>query len=370
MNRLVTTTVLLVLAVCPPVFAAETNDVLMQIERMASLGEKAERSLVESVADGIEKNPAQVSKAVVVKLNDKNLTEQQLAVYVWVLGLTRDQTTASVIKALHKQSKSDQVKGICLHALANIGGKQAGEFLLSVLDATSDKEMRFNILNLLAQMQYEPALPKAEEMLKDNLSIFFFGKMGDKAVPFLVQRISDKDDNIRANVINILGEWLTPPEAAKPLQDQFWVEKNAKLRGVILSSMEIIISDLAQQKVFFEQVVANEKDAKLVQFARETLNNLDQARANMASFAQKKQPSAVAFEIEYANIFKSAGKKGNYQTLEISSTAKDEPKLKALRERILQRSSDEALNDYQKVRKIINRNRTIAAMADQKSVQP
>jgi hypothetical protein len=363
LNRLFIATAFLTLVAWYPVLAVEPSDVLSQIERMASLGEKAERSLGESIADGIEKNPAEVSRALVLKLKDKNLTEQQVGVYVWALGLTRDLKAATVIEALHKQSKSDWVKANCLRSLAMIGGKRAGEFLLSTLDATSDKKRRFDILNLLGQMQYESALPKTEEILKMDIkeyywqSIFVFGKMGDKAVPFLLERIGHENRNIRANAINVLGQWLIPPEAAKSLQDRFWTEKDTELRSMILSSLERTITDFTKMKATFEQIAAKEKDKEILKFARETLGNMDQMKADVAAFAQKKQPSATSFQREYTQLFKSAGKKGSYEVLGVSSTGQDEPKLKALRERILQRDSDEAFYDYQKVNGIIMRNR-------------
>ena len=355
-------------------FGAQTTDILYEIERMASSNDGRSAS-GETVADGIEKSPATVSSALLIKLEDKNLTEKQLAVYVWALGLTKDETAVNAIKELHQQSESDLVRGNCLRALATIGGKQAGDFIVSALDATSDKEMRFSILNLLGQMRYEPALQRAEELLKQDPKDLFwqcilvFGKMGDKAVPFLLTRISDKDRNIRANTINVLGQWLISPEAAKPMQDQFWVEKDTELRGLILSSLERTISDAVQMQVVFALVVAKEKDSTLVQYARETLGYMKQMTADTTSFAQKKHPSAESFKLEYSNIFKSAGKRGDYAILGISSTAQDEPQLKVLRERILQRDSDEAFYDYQKVNEVIMRNRMIKAMIDQKTIQ-
>jgi len=343
--------------------ANQENDILTMIESMISLGESADPSLGKSIVDGIEKDPTKISKGILPKLKSKNLTDTQLSVYVWALGLTKDQATVSSIEEIYRQSKSELVKGNCLRSLAMIGGKRSEELLLTALDATSDKDMRFNILNLLGQMQCEAALAKSEEILKQDpkefywQSIFVFGKMGDKAVPFLLQRINDKNSNIRANVINILGQWLIPPEAATPLQDQFWAEKDEELRGMAMSSLEKTIIDLSQMKAVFEQIIAKEKNEKFVAFARETLGNMDNMKSAIASFSEKKQISAVNFQKEYGLLFNSGGKNGNYETLAVSSSVKDEARLKVLRERILQRDSDEAFYDYQKVNDIIMRNR-------------
>ena len=52
------------------------------------------------------------------------------------------------------------------------------------------------------------------------------------------------------------------------------------------------------------------------------------------------------------------------QSLGFRVRLKIEPQLKALRERILQRDSDEAFYDYQKVNEVIMRNRMIKAAID------
>ncbi len=236
--------------------------------------------------------------------------------------------------------------------------------------------MRYNILNLLAQMQYEAALSKTEEILsKDSResylqSIFVFSKMGDKAVPFLLKKIDDKNLNVRINAINVLGQWLLALEAAGPLQDRFWTEKNAEVRSLILSSLERIFTDLAQMQKFYEQVIVQEKDEGLVKFARETIDNMGQMKTDLGTHAKKKQVSADAFQKDYIKLFRSVGKKGSYEALAVSSTVEDEPKLKALRERILQRDSDEAFYDYQKVNNIIMQNRLLKKMTPPQPAAP
>lgn len=375
MKRFAVTTVLAVFA-SAGVFSAETNNVILQIDRMVSAGQETDRSLAESIVDGIEQNPGDVSRVFVQRLNDKNLTEQQLAVYVWALGLSKDQAVVSQIESLYGQSKSDLVRGNCLRAIAALGGRKAETFLLSILDETTENERRFDIMNLLGQIQSETALPKTEEALRLDIKefywqpIFIFGKMGDKATSFLLKKINDKDRNTRANSINVLGQWLIPPESAKPLQDQFWAEKDMELRIMILGSLERTMPDLAEMKAFFGQVADKCKERDVVQFARETLDNMGQMKSSVEAFARKQQPSSASFQREYAQLFKSAGRKGNYETLGTASTADDEPRLKALRERILQRDSDEAFYDYQKVNTIIMNNRILKATRSLKNVPP
>ena len=320
----------------------QVDDTMPKIETLAkSSAGKTDQTLVEDVIERIETDPANVSDKLISRLKDKNSTENQLAVYVWALGHTKDQSAVERLTQLYQENKSEIVKGNCLRALAMIGGQKAGEFILSTLDATSDKQMRFTLLNLLGQMQYERALPKTEEILRADPQqfywqpIFVFGKMGDKAIPFLLTKISDKDRNVRANAINVLGQWLIAPEAAKPIEKQFWKENDKRLRELELSSLEKTIPDLAGLKSTFEQVTANEKDADLVKFAREAIDMINQSK--FTSMADRKHISAESFQKEYTQLFKSAGKKGNYEILANSSSVNDEPKLKALRERILQK---------------------------------
>lgn len=56
------------------------------------------------------------------------------------------------------------------------------------------------------------------------------------------------------------------------------------------------------------------------------------------------------------------GRRATIPLLGIASVASDEAKLKALRRRILQRNSDEAFHDYQRVNEAILRNRMVAKL--------
>ena len=234
---------------------------------------------------------------------------------------------------------------------------------MSVLGSTSDKEMQFSIISLLAEMQFEPSLPKAESILKGDAkqlywqSVFVFGKMGDKSVPLLMRKINDKDYNVRANSIHVLGRWLMAPEATNQLESQYWAEQDKELRGLILSSLERTIMEFSKIKSVFKNVTDKEKDLDLKRFAQETLDNMGQLQSSIASFKKERQISKVAFDREYATLYKTAGKKGDYKILASSSSYENEKQLKTLRERILQRGSDEAFYDYDKVNDIISKNR-------------
>lgn len=357
--------------------AQETSPLLAQIECVAAPEGVTSPAVSKSIADQIESRRQEVVTPLLAKLQDPAATEKQLAVYVWALGLAKDPGTVEAIIRLYRQSRSDLVRGNCLRALAMIGGTPAGEFLLSTVKAAPDANLRFNSLNLLGQMQYAPALPETAELLRQEPKngewqcIFVFGKMGDKAVPFLLKRITDPDLHVRTNATVLLGQWLIAPEAAKPLLDRYWQENDVELRGWILNSLTRTIPDLDQMKRVFEQVGAKEKNDDLLIFVRKTLATMDGMKAEALASVQTQTVPAYdfmrenPFTREYAKLFKSAGKDGNYEILAAYCSAGDDARLKALRERILQRDSDEAFDDYQKVNGIIIRNRLATRLKNQ-----
>ncbi|MHC4355650.1 MAG: HEAT repeat domain-containing protein, partial [Planctomycetota bacterium] len=119
------------------------GNLLSDINKLASLGDKAPETLTESVRDQIESDPCTIASALLPKLTDPNMSEKQLAIYVWALGLTEDPNAVAGIVKLREQSKSELVKGKCLGALATIGGRKSGDYLLSILEETEEKVARF-----------------------------------------------------------------------------------------------------------------------------------------------------------------------------------------------------------------------------------
>ena len=344
----------------------KTDMLLADIDRYAKMEEDSP-SLAESIRDRIEENPAPIAKLLLPRIKQTELGERRLAIYVWALGLTKDAMAVDDIINLAKSdkpgTKSDLIHISCFKALAAIGGQKPGEFLVASLDTTPEETSRFGILNLLGQMQYAPALPKTIELLKKDprtfswQSMLVFGKMGDKAVPFLLGKIGDQDLNVRGNAIYILGQWLIAPEATQPLQDRFWKESELDIRGLILSSLEWMSGDLKMIKEFSEGVISKEKKKELVEFASETLKNLKKMEESVNSFKNSKKVSEKVFREEYEDLYKSAGKTGDYRNLSVTSKPEDEAKLKKLRERVLQRDSDEGFADYKKINEIIIFNR-------------
>ena len=346
---------------------------ISDIDRYIEVGDSES---LEVIIAQIEKEGRKVSPLLVKKITEPDIPEKAMAVYVWAVGFTKDPNVADELIGIYENNPSKTVKWNALQSLARIGDNKAGEYLLSIAKSTQDKPKdedqheKFNILDLLAEMQYEKALPEMEEILRKDCkqyywqSIFCFGKMGDKSIPYLLNKINDPDKNVRFNSMNMLGPILLATEATEPFIKRYWIEEDTEIRMLILSSLERIIPDLAKMKSFFEEVATKEDAEEPKKYAQETVDNLELYQQRVNSFRAKKKNDNQCFEKEYALLYKSAGKQGNIKTLGIYSTPEDEAKLKELRQQILTRNSDECFYDCEEVNKIIMWNRLITQNKD------
>jgi hypothetical protein len=364
MNRTVFLITLLVFAInfCSFVEATEPNENLYSmIDRYIaadnSASSKGNMELMQSIIDQIEKSGSAATSGLLKKIDKPNEPEKTLAVYVWAIGYTKDPIAADKLIRLHKTSKSEMVKWSSLRSLARIKTPQAEKYLLSVAKTTPDK---FSILDLLAEMQYEKALPETYTILKNIQywqTVFIFGKMGDVSIPYLLNQINDPNGNVRGNSVQVLGYTLLALKAAEPMEKRYWVEKDAEIKRLILSSLERIMPNLAEMESFFKQVAAKENNAELKKFAQETMDNIGRYQQMADEFKAKKKTDPQSFEKEYTAIYKSAGHEGDIEKLGACSTIQDENRLKKLREHILTGNSDECFNEYDKINTIIMLNR-------------
>ncbi|MFH1673690.1 MAG: HEAT repeat domain-containing protein [Pseudomonadota bacterium] len=303
----------------------------LDIDQLMVRGDQAPEALFESIVEKVEKHPEEATTILLEKASTSNIDAKRLSLCMLLLGYTKS--------------------------------PRAGKFLVNLLEKTESERQRYYILSTLAQLQYKPALPKMEEILKKDPetyyweSIFVFGKMGDISVPFLIQRINDKNRNVRKNAIMLLGWWLIAPEAVGPLREQYWQENDLETKQMILSALEGITPDIHEIQEFSEVILAKEKEETLLQFAKETIKNIDKIKSYLRSFRDKKKANRLLFDDEYEKLYNSYGRVGDYEVLSMTSIPQDEDKLRQLKQRILQRGSDEAFYDYQKVNEIIIFNR-------------
>jgi hypothetical protein len=351
-----------------PVCASQGDGLIVEIDKLATADDATQKEVDESLVVRIESSSTLVTDSLLPRLADPKATEKQLAIYAWALGLSGDPRSIDPLISLSKQTKSEWVKSNCYRALASMNGDRVGEFLCVAYDTTEDGEKQYELLDLLAQMQYVPALSRTEKILKMDpeqyywRSIFIFGKMGDKAVPFLLAKIADPDQNVRTNAIHVLGNWLLATEAVQPLRGQFWKEKDTQIRLLILNALERTTVDQQMLKDFSAEVVAKEKDGSVKKYAQETIDQQVKMQQSIETFKKEKKVSPEDYKRQYDQIFKSAGKKGDYKVIATASAPGDESTLKKLREHILQRNSDECFHDYQKINEVIMFNRLIQSV--------
>jgi hypothetical protein len=245
------------------------------------------------------------------------------------------------------------------------GPKAAGALMAALADRTAPTE-RFFVLDLLAQLHHEAALPEMAKLLEepsDELAwqrMFVFGKMGKLGVPTLVASLQSPSAVVRRNAVRLLGPWIAAPEAVEPLRALFWREQDPELQIAVLEAIEVATPGIDEVARFSRDVVARAK-GKPVQYAQEAIDNAATMRFEVEKYRLQKAPDAAAFKKELRALMESAGREGDYGRLRTASAAGDEPALQGLRERILQRGSDEAFDDYAKVTRIMLFNRLIAA---------
>jgi len=344
-------------------FGDQQHPVITELDTVISQGDSVSQAKLHTIKEAIEKDPEAILPQLLAIAGDPKLPEANLAVYIWAIGLTRSPEAIDDIIGLYSGKKSELVVGNAQRALAAIGGDKAGDYLFSQLDLATGQMARYSLIDLLAQIQYRPALPKAIEILQKDpgefywQTIFIFGKYGDAAIPFLLEKIGDDDENVRVNTIMALGQWLLSTASLDALHKQFWQETNPEIRGMILSSLEKVDTDLASIRAFSQKVVAKETDENVKRFAQETVDNHEKMQSRIEDFRQQKKEDPVVFEAEYSRMLKSFGKEGNFDKLAAASSITDEEKLKILRAIILQRNSDECFYDYQKINNIIMMNR-------------
>jgi len=334
------------------------------LDRMAASSKEPPAALLKRLYKKIQSDRNGAAAQLLPELKNPKINERTLAVYVWALGLAGKREDVPAIIECFKQNKNQLVKDNCLVALGEIGGDEAGAFLLAQLDATTDGKQRFNILNLLAQMQYEKALPQTLPLLKLDekeswQAIMVFGKYGDKGVPLLMSQINNPDAKIRFRALVLLNfETATAAKAA--VQARYWEESDPHIRHYMLHMLEKITPDWNETVSFSKAVIAKEKDPDVLKYAKETIANTESIKSDVDKFRDQKKVSEQEYKENYQQLYDSRGKEGDYRSLRKYSSIKDEDSLKKLRERILQRNSDEAFYDYEKVSMTIYFNRLLA----------
>jgi hypothetical protein len=317
---------------------------------------------LETLAAGIARNPEAAAAALLPALENPKAAAEHLVFYAWAAGVTHsERVVAPLGRILDRRGIPDALERACLTALAETGRPAAGELLMQRLGKTDNADRRFILLDHLAQMKHKPAIPDALKLLEESPDardywrpLLVFGKFGADAAPALRERLGDGKRNVRMNAVLLLGRWLRDAESAPALRGRFAVEKDPELRRMLLAGLEATVTDPAELKTFVQGAAATEKDKKVRTFAREMAAELDGMAEAAAAARGKRKPDPDAFAREYDALWRSWGAQGDLKTLKKAGTPADAPRLRLLRERILQRNTGAAFPAYEGVNDILS----------------
>ncbi len=317
---------------------------------------------LETLAADIGHDPEAAATAVLPALENQQTPAQRLVFYAWAAGVTRSERVVEPLgRILERRGIPDTVERACTAALAETGRLKAGDLLMRRLAKTDNADRRFILLDRLAQMKHKPALPDALKLLEESPDgrdywrpLLVFGKFGTDAAPALRERLGDKNRNVRVNAVTLLGRWLRDAESAPALRRRLAEETEPELRRMLLAALEATVTDPADLKAFIQSVAATEKDKKARTFAREMAAELDGMAAATAEARGKRKPDPAIFDREYVALWRSCGAQGDLKALKKAGTPADAPRLRLLRERILQRNTSEAFPAYEGVNDILS----------------
>ncbi len=317
---------------------------------------------LDAIAAEIAKRPEEAARAVLPALENPETPAGRLPFYAWAAGVTHSATVVAPLGQLLDRPKlPDEAVRACLTALAETGRSEAGVLLLSRLEKTRDADRRFILLDHLAQMKHKPAIPAAMELLKESPDgrnywrpRLVFGKFGAAAVPALRERLGDKERDVRANAVLLLGRWLRATAAAPDFKAHFAEEKDPTLRRMLIIALEATVTDPAALKPFAESVQKSDPDEKVRLAAGEMAAGLDEMAVAAAAARGKRKPDSAVFDREYQTLWRSCGVQGDLKLLKKSGVPGDEPRLLRLRERILQRNRGEAFPAHEAVSDILS----------------
>lgn len=344
---------------------AATPDLEADLTELVQAGEDVSPDTQAAIAEEIEAHPTQAADLLLKKVADTARPEHERVIYIWALGRTRDPRAADTLAHILYQPGMESLKGAILEALSRIGGPKAGDALvLELRDAKEDTD-RFQVLAMLANMQYAPALPLMLDLLKmdteqaANQMLFCFGKMGEPAMPLLLAKMASTDKNEQVNAINML-RWIGSSRSMIPLQKRLAEEKDPEVRLTLLGAIDALMRP-DQFEPFLKAALAKETDKDARGTMREKMSEIQDKKEAFEAFQKAKVTSRTRYRNAYDALYKSYGRAGAaaIEDLACASTAADEPELVKLRARILDRQSPECFADYMKITRMIAFNKML-----------
>ena len=320
-------------------------------------------SLEKVIKPELRKYREYYTKLFIDNLKIKKNEDVDYCTYIWALGLMQSLDADTLIIDILKNNPNKIICNLAMRSLSEIGTEKCGNYLYD-LYLKGNKEDKNNFLFLLLKMHYKPILPHLMDFLEDSVNtgnwslVFYCGKMQNEFSEYLIKNMDSDNLTIRKN-IGFLLTFLIPIEAKGRIYELYWTEQDWMVRCLYLMALERIDSDYDTMENFFRKVVTEEKNEYALKFANETIALLPEMRKELNEFISKRKPDSFIFETEYQKLMESGGKEGSYDILKFSCNLQDEQKLIRLKERVLDRFSDECLYDYKALNHIIMFIRTL-----------
>lgn len=345
------------------------------LERISKISPSSPHSEMKAIAKIAEENGKAVTEAIVNRLSDKSIKDDDKVAYLWVLGLAKQESSVPMLLDIVKTSNpTSTLYHTSVRALTEIGGDEVGAVLLESYRQNKAKmsdEQRFSTMQALAMLKCASAVKDAEEFLKvdperDYWQVYFiFGFFDDLAVPMLCEKLNDADGTVRTNALGAIRFLMPNSEAlSKALLKRLESEKSPDIRYQLVETLEWNMLAIDEEKlndVFSKLLEREAKDSAAARFMRETV----ESKGDMAKMREMFKPNAERFNAAYQKIINGgmhfSGNREAAQDILRCASSSDIPKLKELRRRVLYRQSDECFYDYQALTRIIQMVRVVGA---------
>ena len=297
----------------------------------------------------------------------KYTTTDEKALAIRALGTIKEHEAIDTIKNALLKEKDPNIVYASAWSLIQIGGDKNFEFIVEnfskITKDLDNKDKVFRILLYLSEKYKNKSVlaysTKFLNITPDHFykALYLFCVFGRtlSSEEVLIQELNQKDDNIKLNAVRILGEWYASPNAVEPFEKILKNEKDPEIRKSIIKGLETIGTNDAVSVI--KQVINKPLNNDEKQFARESLSIMNRVIHSVEKEVEGNNyhPDQRTFQKELSKLMSSKGNFGSYSTLEKNAEFKDIFLLDRLREVIMLRSNKEALEDYEKVTRIITR---------------
>jgi HEAT repeat protein len=335
------------------------------VKELNTAGDRVNKSQLTKVRKLVLASRENALEKAVKELKDKNTDETKRAIWIWVLGLTGNEEAVKHVIAQEKAYSSPLINANVDNSLGEIGGHEAGRYLYRKFTKTKNDLYKSHLLVLMARAGFEDSLRRSESLLKLDpedsqfMAAKYFVVMGDKSIPFLLAKLKHYNSDVRKGAVMMLGQWLMPKEALKPLREMLATEKDPNVRLKILDSIERNMINLNELENFMKKIKETEKDSRVRRFADESLRNLPKMKKAILERSRERKPDKKAFTKVWKKMFETRGRDNSYKELGLTSDITDEGALADLRGQILRRGTPESIFAGQRINRIILINRLI-----------